>query len=67
MFILNKIQEPELTKKGNNLIKSNVRQVLKSVTYSRNLDMDLGLGLLNTLKPHDAFNWLEDALNKYKI
>jgi hypothetical protein len=57
-------QESELTKKGNNLIKSNVRQILKSVTYSRNLDMDLGLGLLNTLRPHDAFNWLEDALNK---
>ncbi|XP_060837150.1 uncharacterized protein LOC132919505 isoform X1 [Rhopalosiphum padi] len=55
--------ESELTKKGNNLIKSNVRQILKSVTYSRNLDMDLGLGLLNTLRPHDAFNWLEDALN----
>lgn len=28
--------------------------------------MDLGLGLLNTLRAHDAFNWLEDALNKYK-
>lgn len=60
-------QEPELTKKGSNLIRSNVRQILKSVTYSRNLDMDLGLGLLNTLKSHDAVNWLEDALNKYKI
>lgn len=63
----NVFQEPELTKKGNNLIKSNVRQILKSVTYSRNLDMDLGLGLLNTLRPHDAVNWLEDALNKYII
>lgn len=49
------------------MIRSNVRQILKSVTYSRNLDMDLGLGLLNTLKPYDAINWLEDALNKYKI
>lgn len=29
--------------------------------------MDLGLGLLNTLKPYDAINWLEDALNKYTI
>lgn len=29
--------------------------------------MDLGLGLLNTLKPHDAFNWIEDALNKYEF
>lgn len=29
--------------------------------------MDLGLGLLNTLKPNDAINWLEDALNKYKL
>ncbi|XP_050441522.1 uncharacterized protein LOC126846278 [Adelges cooleyi] len=57
------ILEPELTTKGNNLIKSNVRQILKSVTYSRNLDMDLGLGLLNTLKPQDAISWLEDALN----
>lgn len=28
--------------------------------------MDLGLGLLNTLKSNDAINWLEDALNKYK-
>lgn len=63
----NIFQEPELNKKGNNLIKSNVRQILKSVTYSRNLDMDLGLGLLNTLRPHDAVNWLEDALNKYII
>lgn len=67
MYIFDTFQEPELTKKGNNLIKSNVRQILKSVTYARNLDMDLGLGLLNTLRPHDAFNWLEDALNKYKI
>lgn len=67
MYIFNTFQEPELIKKGNNLIKSNVRQILKSVTYARNLDMDLGLGLLNTLRPHDAFNWLEDALNKYKI
>lgn len=41
--------------------------MLKSVTYSRNLDMDLGLGLLSTLVPHDAINWLEDALNKYKL
>lgn len=54
-----------MTDKGNNLIRSNVRQILRSVTYSRNLDMDLGLGLLNTLKPHDAINWLEDALTKY--
>lgn len=67
MYIFKQLQEPELTKKGNNLIKSNVRQILKSVTYSRNLDMDLGLGLLNTFRPHDAFSWLEDALNKYKI
>jgi len=67
MYISTIFQEPELTKKGNNLIRTNVRQILKSVTYSRNLDMDLGLGLLNTLKPHDAVNWLEDALNKYKI
>lgn len=28
--------------------------------------MDLGLGLLNTLKPHHAINWLEDALTKYR-
>lgn len=62
-----KLQEPELTKKGNNLIKSNVRQILKNVTYSRNLDMDLGLGLLNTLRSHDAINWIEDALHKYEI
>ncbi|XP_050522143.1 uncharacterized protein LOC126894881 isoform X2 [Daktulosphaira vitifoliae] len=55
--------DSELTNKGNNLIRSNVRQILKSVTYARNLDMDLGLGLLNTLKPHDAISWLEDALN----
>jgi len=67
MYISTIFQEPELTKKGNNLIRTNVRQILKSVTYSRNLDMDLGLGLLNTLKPHDAVNWLEDALNKYNI
>jgi len=67
LYIFDTFQDPELTKKGNNLIKSNVRQILKSVTYARNLDMDLGLGLLNTLRPHDAFNWLEDALNKYKI
>lgn len=67
MYIFVTFQDLELTKKGNNLIKSNVRQILKSVTYARNLDMDLGLGLLNTLRPHDAFNWLEDALNKYKI
>jgi len=67
LYIFDTFQEPELIKKGNNLIKSNVRQILKSVTYARNLDMDLGLRLLNTLRPHDAFNWLEDALNKYKI
>jgi len=67
LYIFVTFQDLELTKKGNNLIKSNVRQILKSVTYARNLDMDLGLGLLNTLRPHDAFNWLEDALNKYKI
>lgn len=29
--------------------------------------MDLGLGLLNALKPHDAINWIEIALNKYKF
>lgn len=56
-----------MTSKGNNLIRSSVRQILKSVTYSRNLDMDLGLGLLNTLQPEDAMNWLEDALTKYTI
>ncbi|VVC25678.1 Hypothetical protein CINCED_3A000948 [Cinara cedri] len=55
--------ELELTNKGNDLIRNNVRQILKSVIYSRNVDMDLGLGLLNTLKPYDAVNWLEVALN----
>lgn len=67
MFTFNIFQESELIKKGNDLIRSNVRQILKSVTYSCNLDMDLGLGLLNTLKPNDAFNWLEDALHKYRL